>query len=66
MRHKLANILEAGLPVDKYIPLSAEVFEEAHNALWLDGDSFDRLKARALLHLRSGREGCALKCAPAF
>ena len=26
LRHKLANILEAGLPEDKYIPLAAEVF----------------------------------------
>ena len=30
--YMLANILEAGLPEDKYIPLSSEVFEEAHNA----------------------------------
>ena len=32
MRHKLADILEVGLPEDKYTPLSSEVFEEAHNA----------------------------------
>ena len=62
MTDKLADCLEAGLPaVDKYVPLCEEVMEGTHRALWLDGGNFDRLKARALQHRASGRDGCPQK-----
>ena len=63
MTHKLADCLEAGLPEEKYIPLCAEVLECIPSSLWLDGENFDRLKARALEHRFSGRTGCDDKCA---
>ena len=60
---KLADHLVVALPEERHVPLCAEVLEGVHSALWSDGNDFDRLKARALLHRSSGRAGCDAKCA---
>ena len=56
---KLAGCLERALPEKKYAPFCAEVLQ----GIRLDGENFDRLKARALLHRSSDRAGCDAKCA---